>query len=104
VGGRTSDGVRFLATFEGGPKNGPRQRAFTAASLPERIWFAPERRAVDRRAVVHDGWMLTGAAPGHEPAQDWPGQIEFVLDPERSTLDPDEAWGTAVYLHVETEA
>jgi hypothetical protein len=51
--------------------------------------------------VTHDGWMLVGTAPGGQPAEPWPGQIEFVLDPERSTINPGADWGTAVYVHVE---
>jgi hypothetical protein len=94
-------GVSFVATFEGGPKNGPQPRTFIAASVPERMWFAPERRVVDRKMVTHDGWMLVGTAPGGQPAEPWPGQIEFVLDPERSTINPGADWGTAVYVHVE---
>ena len=88
--------------FEDGPKNGPRPRTFMASSLPERIWFAPERRIVDRKTVTHDGWMLVGTAPGAEPPEEpWPGQIEFVLDPERSNLNlgaPGDNWSTAVYV------
>jgi hypothetical protein len=94
-------GVSFVATFENGPKNGPQRRPFMAASVPERMWFAPERRVVDRKTVTHDGWMLVGAAPGGEPAEPWPGQIEFVLDAERSNINPGEDWGTAVYVYVE---
>jgi hypothetical protein len=94
--------VSFVATFEGGPKNGPRPRTFMATSVPERMWFAPERRIVDRKMVTHDGWMLVGTAPGAEPgAEPWPGQIEFVLDLERSNVNlgaPGEDWGTAVYV------
>jgi hypothetical protein len=93
--------VSFVATFEDGPKNGPRRRTFMAASVPERMWFAPERRVVDRKMVTHDGWMLVGTAPGREPAEPWPAQIEYVLDPERSNINPGEDWGTAVYVHVE---
>lgn len=93
--------MSFVATFEDGPKNGPERRMFMAASVPERMWFAPERRVVDRKTVTHDGWMLVGTAPGREPAEPWPGQIEFVLDPERSKINPGEDWGTAVYAHVE---
>jgi hypothetical protein len=96
--------VSFVATFEDGPKNGPQPRTFVAASVPERMWFAPERRIVDRKTVTHDGWMLVGTAPGPEPAEAWPGQIEFVLDPERSNITVGargEDWGTAVYVHVE---
>ena len=98
-----SVGVSFVATFEDGPKNGPQPRTFMAASLPERMWFAPERRIVDRKTVTHDGWMLVGTAPGPGPAEPWPGQIEFVLDrplehqPRRSR----RGLGTAVYVHVE---
>jgi hypothetical protein len=93
--------VSFVATFEDGPKNGPRPRTFMAASVPERMWFAPERRIVDRKTVTHDGWMLVGTAPGRGPAEPWPGQLEFVLDPERSNVNlgaPREDWGTAVYV------
>ena len=92
--------MSFVATFEGGPRNGPRPRTFMAASVPERMWFAPERRIVDRKTVTHDGWMLVGTAPGPEPPEEpWPGQIEFVLDPDRSNLRPSgEDWGTAVYV------
>ena len=94
--------MSFVATFEDGPKNGPRPRTFMATSVPERMWFAPERRIVDRKTVTHDGWMLVGTAPGAEPrAEPWPGQIEFVLDPERSNVNlgaPWEDWGTAVYV------
>jgi hypothetical protein len=92
--------VSFVATFEDGPKNGPQRRAVMAASVPERMWFAPERRIVDRTKVTHDGWMLVGTAPGREP-EPRPGQIEYVLDPERSNINPGEDWGTAVYVHVE---
>ena len=92
--------MSFVATFEGGPKNGPQRRPFMATSVPERMWFAPERRVVDRKMVTHDGWMLVGTAPGGEPAEPWPGQIEFVLDPERSNIDSGEDWGTAVYVYV----
>ena len=88
--------------FEDGPKNGPRPRTFAAASVPTRMWFAPERRIVDRKTVTHDGWMLVGAARRAEPpAEPWPGQIEFVLDPGRSNVNlhaPGEDWGTAVYV------
>ena len=49
--------------------------------------------------------MLVGTAPGAEPPDEpWPGQIEFVLDPECSNINvgaPGEDWGTAVYVHVE---
>jgi hypothetical protein len=91
--------VSFVATFEDGPRNGPQSGAFMAASVPERMWFAPERRIVDRKTVTHDGWMLVGTAPGAEPEEPWPGQIEFVLDPERSNLGASgEDWGTAVYV------
>jgi hypothetical protein len=96
--------MTFVATFEDGPKNGPRPRTFMAASLPERMWFAPERRLLDREMVTHDGWMLVGTAPGSEPTEPWPGQIEFVLDPKRSNINlgvPGEDFGTAVYVHVE---
>ena len=93
--------MSFVATFEEGPKNGPQRRTFMAASVPARMWFAPERRVVDRKMVTHDGWMLVGTAPGREPDEPWPGQIEFVLDPERSNINPEEDWGTAVYVHVE---
>lgn len=96
--------MSFAATFEDGPKNGPQPRTFMAASVPERMWFAPERRVVDRKTVTHDGWMLVGTAPGAEPAEPWPGQVEFVLDSDRSNIDvgaPGEDWGTAVYVHVE---
>ena len=86
-------GVSFVATFEDGPKNGPQRRTFMAASVPERMWFAPERRVVDRKTVTHDGWMLVGTAPGREPAEPWPGQIEFVLDPERSNINPRRGLG-----------
>ena len=55
----------------------------------------------DRKAVSHDGWMLLSDAPGPEPAEPWPGQIEFALDRERSNFNPGEDWGTAVYVHVE---
>ena len=95
--------MSFVATFEDGPKNGPRPRAFMATSVPERMWFAPERRIVDRTKVTHDGWMLVGTAPGREP-EPWPGQVEYVLDPERSNIEPGvpgQDWGTAVYVHVE---
>ena len=34
--------MSFVATFEDGPKNGPQRRPFMAASVPERMWFAPE--------------------------------------------------------------
>src|SRR5688500_19810945 len=80
-------GVSFVATFEDGPKNGPRRRAFSAASVPERMWFAPERRVVDRKAGTHDGWMLVGIAPRREPAEPWPGEIEFLLGPARSHVN-----------------
>jgi hypothetical protein len=94
--------VSFVATFEDGPKNGPRPRTFMATSVPERMWFAPERRIVDRKTLTHDGWMLVGTAPGAEPRPEpWPGQIEFVLDPERSDVNlgaPGDDWGTAVYV------
>jgi hypothetical protein len=94
-------GVSFVATFQDGPRNGPQRRTFMAPSVPQRMWFAPERRVVDRKKVWHDGWMLVGTAPGREPAEPWPGQIEFVLDAERSSINPGEDWGTAVYVHVE---
>jgi hypothetical protein len=45
--------------------------------------------------------MLVGTAPGAEPAEPWPGQIEFVLDPERSNVNvgaPGGDGGTAVYV------
>jgi hypothetical protein len=45
--------VSFVATFEDGPKNGPQPRTFMAASVPERMWFAPERRIVHRKTVTH---------------------------------------------------
>ena len=89
--------MSFVATFEDGPKNGPQPRMFMAASVPARLWFAPERRIVDRKTVRHDGWMLVGV----EPAEPWPGQIEFVLEPERSNINRGEDWGTAVDVHVE---
>jgi hypothetical protein len=74
--------VSFVAMFEDGPRNGPRPRTFMSSSVPERIWFAPERRVVDRKTVTHDGWMLVETAPGAEPPEEpWPGEIEFVLDP-----------------------
>ena len=94
-----------MATFEDGPRNGPRPRMFVAASVPERMWFAPERRIVDRKSVTHDGWMLVGTAPGAEPPEEpWPGQIEFVLDPDRSDLGASgEDWGTAVYVFADPE-
>jgi hypothetical protein len=60
-----------------------------AASVPERMRFAPERRVVDRKTVTQDGWMLVGTAPGREPAEPWPAQIEFVLDAERSNINPE---------------
>lgn len=90
-----------MATFEGGPRNGPRPRTFMESSVPERMCFAPERRIVDRTTVTHDGWMLVGTAPGAEPPEGaWPGQIEFVLDPDRSNLRASaEDWGTAVYVY-----
>jgi hypothetical protein len=93
--------VSFVAKFEGGPEYGPRQRTFMAPSVPQRLFFAPERRLVDRRTITHDGWMLVGASPGAEPAEPWPGQLEFVLDTERSRINlgaPGEDWGTAVYV------
>ena len=96
--------MSFVATFEDGPRNGLRPRTFVAASVPERMWFAPERRIVDRTTVTHDGWMLVGTAPGPDPTEPWPGQIEFVLDPECSNINlgaPGEDWGSAVYVHVE---
>ena len=95
--------MSFVATFEDGPQNGPQRRTFMAASVPERMWFAPERRLVDREAITHDGWMLVGTAPDREPAEPWPGQIEFVLDPERSDIKDGEDWGNVVYVHVEAE-
>jgi hypothetical protein len=97
----------FVAVFEAGPANGPRPRTFIAASLPERMWFAPDRRSLHRQAVTHDGWMLVGAVPGVGPPEEpWPGQIEFTFDPERSDVDlgaPERTWGTAVYVLTETE-
>jgi hypothetical protein len=92
----------FRAVFEGGPRYGPQPRTFMAASVPERVWFAPERRLVDRETVTHDGWMLVGTAPGGDPpAEPWPGQVEFVLDPERSNVNveaPGQGSDTAVYV------
>jgi len=45
--------------------------------------------------------MLVGTAAGAEPPEGgWPGQIEFVLDPDRSNLRASgEDWGTAVYVY-----
>ena len=64
-----------MATFEDGPRNGPRPRMFVAASVP-----------------------------GSGPAEPWPGQIEFVLDPDRSDLGASgEDWGTAVYVFADPE-
>jgi hypothetical protein len=94
--------VNFVATFEDGPKNGPKPRTFKAPSVPERMWFAPERRIVDRKSFTHDGWMLVRTAPGAEPAEPWPGELEFVLDPERSDIElgaPVKEWGTVVYVY-----
>jgi hypothetical protein len=96
--------MSFVATFEGGPGHGPGQRTFMARAVPERLFFAPDRRLIHRTTVTHDGWMLVGTSPGAEPAEPWPGQIEFALDTERSSLTlgpPGEDWGTAVYVFVE---
>ena len=96
--------MSFVATFEGGPAHGPEGRTFMAPSVPDRLFFAPDRRLIHRTTITHDGWMLVGTSPGAEPPEPWPGQIEFALDTERSRINlgpPGADWGTAVYVFVE---
>lgn len=72
-----------------------------ARRVPGRLFYAPAPQGVP--AVSASGYFLVGYDDA--PERDWPGQVEYVLARERSTLRPhaqhgDEGMeeGTAVYV------
>lgn len=96
--------MAFTARFVDGPLAEEQHgRTFMAPSVPERLYLCPQRwDQLHQR--THDGWMLVGFAPGLVPEEPWPGQEEYALDKEQSTVDvdqPGEDWGEAVYVWVD---
>lgn len=90
----------FRAIFENGPVEGEQNnRIFAAPDVPTAIYLmpAPEDSAWE--------WIVVGMEPGLIPDSPWPGQEKYVLDTERSTVQPMEVpgedQGVAIYVHEE---
>lgn len=73
--------------------------AMAAPRVPGRIFYAPVRDAGPFGA----GYIMVEF--DRVPEVPWPGQVEYVLDRERSRLEPHELYGaegmeqgTAVYM------
>jgi hypothetical protein len=89
--------VSWRACFLDGPLAGAEHdRRFAAAEVHHRLWLAqiPDE---DGR-LGPEVWSLVGSLPGTgAPGEDWPAQVEYVLDPDLSDLDPPAGDGFAVF-------
>lgn len=92
----------FRATHIFGPMAGEANDvSFAAPHVPERLSYAPAPQGIS--PVTPNGYMLVdvdGATGARE--HPWPGQIEYVLDRQRSQLKPHPEYegmetGMAVY-------
>jgi hypothetical protein len=80
--------MSWRACFFDGPLAAPEHdRRFATAQIHHRVWLAqvPD----DDGRIGSDVWSLVGSLPGSgPPVKPWPGQVEYVLDPALSDLDP----------------
>lgn len=78
----------FRATHIFGPMQGT-DVSVAAPRTPQRVWYAP--CPVTDHAPFPNGYMQVGwdLAPDHP----WPGQVEYVLDRDRSDLRPHALYG-----------
>jgi hypothetical protein len=90
--------MSWRACFLDGPLAGPEHdRRFAAAGILARVWLARVPDDADGR-VGPEVWSVVGSLPGAGPPEDpWPDQVEYVLDPELSDLEPPTGDGFAVF-------
>ena len=76
--------MSWRACFLDGPlAGGEHDRRFAAPEISERLWLAqvPD----DEGRIGSLVWSVVGRVPGgRPPSEDWPGMVEYVLDPELS--------------------
>lgn len=80
--------MSWRVAFLDGPLAGPdHDRRFASAGVHERLWLAQVPDEDGR--VGPEVWSVVGTLPGSgRPAEEWPGQVEYVLDAELSQLEP----------------
>ena len=92
-------------THERGPLDGGGNDVSLAAPrTPLRLFYAKAPAGVPNAAITTSGHMLVGY--DQPPERDWPGQVEYTLDRERSELRQHRTYddmeeGTAVFVFVE---
>jgi hypothetical protein len=89
--------VSWRASFLDGPLAGPEHdRRFAAAAVHRRLWLA--RVPDEDGRVGPEVWSVVGTLPGGgRPAEAWPDQVEYVLDPDLSETDPPQGGAFAVF-------
>jgi hypothetical protein len=95
-------GVSWRACFLDGPAAGPEHdRRFAATRVHRRLWLAQVPDEDGR--IAPEAWSVVGSLPGAgPPAEPWPGQVEYALDPDLSDLDPpSDGDGFAVFRLVD---
>ena len=80
--------MSWRACFLDGPLAGrEHDRRFAAPEISERLWLAQVPDDDGRLGSLV--WSVVGRVPGgRPPAGDWPGMVEYVLDPELSETRP----------------
>lgn len=90
------------ARYVDGPLAGA-ENQMHAPRVPVRLFYAPAPRPVPEGFQIN-GYMLV--AYDQDPEVAWPGQVEYVLDPERcelvaGDLHAEQEQGLAVYRHAD---
>ncbi|HEU0316819.1 MAG TPA: hypothetical protein VFR49_05785 [Solirubrobacteraceae bacterium] len=79
--------MSWRAYFLDGPAAGPEHdRRFAATRVHRRLWLAQVPDEDGR--IAPEAWSVVGSLPGAgPPAEPWPGQVEYALDPDLSDLE-----------------